>query len=468
MTLWTWFKFQISKSKLFYALALVFFVLGLMAKPMLVTLPFVFLLLDFWPLRRAFSWAWIVETIPFLILSAASCIVTFIVQDPTMTNFPAAARWANAPVACVRYLARIFWPENLSFFYSYRGWPPWEVAGASLLLILLTGLTLWRFRQQPYLAVGWAWFLGMLAPTIGLVQVGSQSMADRYTYLPAIGISIMIVWAVNEFVPKQPAIVCGALFLALCSITTWRDAHFYQDSQTIWRETLRQDPDSLVALDNLSRALIDSGQLNEALERSRQALAIRPTDAEAENNLALIFLRQGKFDEALNHSRASIAIQPRNAQAYDILAQACLKSGQPDMAIAAYRKTLEIDPSLAEAWCNLGFALLQQHRAAEASDAYQKALDLDPNYALAHNDLGNILLQQGRIDDALEHFLRAAQAQPNFGEAHYNIAEILLRKGRTGEALAEYRKTLACLPNLAPARARIAEILRQQEGAGEH
>jgi tetratricopeptide (TPR) repeat protein len=468
LVLWTYFRFQISKLKIFYGLALLFFALGLAAKPMLVTLPFVLLLLDYWPLRRAISWGLALEKIPFLVLAVASCVVTFLVQNPSMANFPAGARWANVPVAYVRYLSRIFWPSNLSFFYSYQVWPAWEVAGATMLLCLISGLALWRLRQQPYLAVGWAWFLGMLAPTIGLVQVGSQSMADRYTYLPGIGIGIMAVWAIHQWAPKPAAMAGGALFVAVCAVLTWHEAHIFQDSETLWRATLRQDPTCLVALDNLSRCLIDSGQLSEALDRSREALAIRPTDAEAEENLAVNYLLQGKFDDALSHSKTSIALQPNNQHAYDTLARAYLKMGQPDQAIAGYRKALELDPSLAEAWCNLGFALLQQHRAGEALDAYQKALELDPDYALAHNDLGNILLQQGRIDDALAHFMRAAQITPDFGEAHYNIAEILLRKGRPLEALAEYRKTLACLPNLQPARARIAEILRRQGGQSEH
>jgi Flp pilus assembly protein TadD len=468
LTLWAWFRFQTSKSKGCYALALVFFILGLMAKPMLVTLPLVFLLLDFWPLRREFSWNRIVERTPFFVLAGAACVVTYIVQDPSMENFPAGARWANAPVACVRYLSRIFWPSNLSFFYSYQAWTPLQVAGAVFLLSVISGLAVWRVRQQPYMAVGWAWFLGMLAPTIGLVQVGSQSMADRYTYLPGIGIGIMIVWAMHEFAPRQVALLSGILFLAVCSILTWREAHFYQNSQTVWRETLRQDPKCLVALDNLSRELIRSGPLNEALDYSRQALAIRPADPEAENNLALIFLHQGRLDDALSHARTSIALQPHNQEAYDTIGQACLKKGQPEQAIEAYRAALQIDPKLAEAWCNLGFALLQQHRIDDARDAYQKALQLDPNYALAHNDVGNILMQQGRMDEALAHFLRATQIKPDFGEAHYNMAEILLRKGRADEALAEYRKTLASLPNLAQARARIDEILRRQGGSVEH
>ncbi|HEY3853164.1 MAG TPA: tetratricopeptide repeat protein [Verrucomicrobiae bacterium] len=467
LAIWSYFKYQISKSKPFYAFALLFFALGLAAKPMLVTLPFVFLLLDIWPMKRTVSWKLVLEKTPFLLLSAAACIVTYAVQNPTMANFPATARWANAPVACVRYLAHIFWPANLSFFYAYRAWPATTVVVTVLLLALISGIALLRLREEPYLAVGWAWFLGMLLPVIGLVQVGSQSMADRYTYLPGIGVSIMVVWAIQKWAPNLPAIVIGVLCLCVCIVLTREETRTFQNSETLWRAALREDPKNLVALDNLTRCLIDSHQLNEALDRSREALAIRLTDAEAEDNMAVIFSQQGNFAQALSHAQESVALQPQNPHAYDTMAGAYLKIGQADNAIAAYRKAVELDPSMTEAWCNLGFALLQQHRAEEATAAYKKALDLDPNYALAHNDLGNILLQSGRMDEALAHFVRATQIMPEFGEAHYNIAEILLKKGHTQEALAEYQKTLAILPNLTQARARIAEILRQQGGKSE-
>jgi tetratricopeptide (TPR) repeat protein len=467
LTIWSYFKFEITKRRFFFVLSLLLFALGVAAKPMLVTLPFVLVLLDYWPLKRAISWRLIAEKIPFLVLAAACMVITFLVQNPSMENFPAGARWANVPVAYARYLSKFFWPFHLSFFYSYRAWSLWDVAGATLLLALVSGVVIWRLRQQPYLAVGWAWFLGMLAPTIGLVQAGSQSMADRYTYLPGIGIGIMVVWTLHEWAPGRAAIAGGALFLAVCSILTWRQAHIYQDSETLWRATLREDPRCLVALDNLTRCLIDKGEITEALARSREALAIRPSDAEAENNLAAIDLLQGRVDDALTDSRISLGLHARNAQAYDIMARAYLKKGDAERAIEAYRHALEMDPSLAEAWCNLGFALLQERRTDEALDAYQKALALDPNYALANNDLGNILLRRGRTEEALAHFVRAAQIEPDFGEAHYNIAEILLRKGRVAEALAEYQKAVAALPNLAPARARIAEILRRQGGGSE-
>jgi tetratricopeptide (TPR) repeat protein len=473
LTLWAYLKSRTSSFKIFYPLALLFFAFGLMAKPMLVTLPFVLLLLDYWPLRRfrvdagRVPWRILAEKIPFLFLAAISCVVTFLAQSRSgavsAANFPLDARLANVPVAYTRYLARNFWPSNLAFFYEYRTWPMFDVLGAVVLLAAITAMVLWRWRLQPYLAVGWFWFLGMLLPTIGLVQVGSQSLADRYTYLPSIGLWLAVVWGIYEFATHhppflKPAVVGSGLLVTAFAVLTWHQAGLYHDSEKLWRATLRQEPDSLVALDNLSRCLMENGQLEEAAHRSRQALAIRPTDFEAENILADISLRQGKPADAIACALHSLTVQPHDGYAYDVLARAYLSEGKIAEAAEAFQTAVKLEPTLAEAWCNLGFTMLQLHRVPEALKDYQKALDLDPNYALAHNDLGNILLQEGQLNDALEHFVRAAEIAPGFAEAHYNLGEILLKQGRTSDALGEYEKALASRPNLARARLRISQI----------
>jgi Tfp pilus assembly protein PilF len=468
LTVWSYFKYQISNQKGFGVLSLLFFTLGLAAKPMLVTVPFVLLLLDYWPLNRPFSWGLVAEKIPFLFLSIVCSVVTFMVQKPSQENFPLVARWDNVLVAYVRYLSKIFWPLHLSFFYRYQEWPLLDVAGSAIILALISGVVIWRLREQPWLAVGWGWFLGMLIPVIGLVQVGSQSMADRYTYLPGIGVAIMLVWAIYEWAPRPPAAAIGILAIAACSILTWQHSHIFRDSETLWRATLREDPECLVAVDNLTRCLIDNRAYDEAAAYAQKSLSINSRNPEAINNLATVDLLQGRTTNALNEALESVRLHPANEPAYDIMARVYLKQGDLSAAIMAYHKLLELNPSLAEAWCNLGFALLQQHHMDDATSAYQKALQLDPNYALAHNDLGNILLQQHRPDDALSHFVRAVEIKPDFGEAHYNIAEILLRKGRVDEALGEYQKALASLPDLAPARARIAEISRRRGEGSEH
>jgi tetratricopeptide (TPR) repeat protein len=472
------FKSQLSNFKFFYVLALFFFALGLMAKPMVVTLPFVLLLLDYWPLGRMefgprFSGRLLVEKIPFFLLAAASCAVTFLVQEragavATLTRFSLQARLCDIPVAYARYVGKSFWPVNLSAYYPYRAWSWEEIIGAALLLGLATRLVFWRRRAQPYLAVGWFWFLGVLAPVIGLVQVGGQSLADRYTYLPSIGLWIMTVWGLCDLAAKAPILraaltAAGCVAVAVCGLLARNQTGVYRDSGTLWKASLRSYPDCLAARNNLAKWFLDTGQLNEAAAQCQETLAILPTDPTAPNILALIHLRQGEVDEAIAESLKSIQLQPRSDGNRQTLGRAYLAKGQFAPAAAAFKEALALNPSAAEAWCNLGYALLQSGQVAEAAAAYGKALDLAPDYALAHNDLGNILLRQGREEEAMEQFQRAVQSAPDFAEAHYNLAGILARRGRLDEAIAQCQKALEIQPALAAARQRLAQLTAARE-----
>ena len=466
-------KFEISNFKFFYALALVFFALGLMAKPMLVTLPFVLLLLDYWPLGRwefgpKLSWRPVMEKIPFFVLSAGSCFVTFLAQDraeavASLARFPLGVRLANMPVAYTRYLTHNFWPSHLAAYYPYVGWSAGEIIGATALLAAVTGLALWRARTAPWMAVGWFWFLGMLVPTIGLVQAGGQSLADRYSYLPGIGLWIMLVWGLHDAASarlrlRHAMMAAAGVAVLLFALLTWRQTGVYQDSGTLWEATLRSYPNCLPARNNLANWLMSQGKWDAALDQSRQALAILPSDPEAHNNLSLIFLHQGKLNEAIAEARQSIQSQPRSAGNRQTLARAYLQKGDFAAAAASLREAIQINPDTPEAWCNLGYTLLQQGKLSEATTDYQRALELNPDYALAHNDLGNILLRQGRLDDAMEHFQRAVELAPDFAEAHYNLAGILAQRGRLEEAISHCQKAVEIQPGLAAARERLATL----------
>jgi tetratricopeptide (TPR) repeat protein len=481
LTLWAYVRYAEEEKgprddrKFFYAAALVCFALALMAKPMAVTLPFVLLLLDHWPLRRERALAFrLAEKVPFVVLTCISCVVTVWVQRrggavASFAVYPFWERLGNVPLAYAGYLSKDFWPADLISFYPHQPLRAGPIVGALLILGLVTGWVFRRRHAQPYLPVGWFWFLGVLAPTVGLVPAGAQLMADRYSYLPSIGLWIMLAWELRHLQAAWPAlrkplaVGCGWAVLLLASLTS-RHAWIYRDSETLWQATLRHHPENLMARDNLAKWFIDQNRLAEAREQCRQALAFRGDDPEAQWNLARIGLREGKIDEAVADCLKSLSAQPRNAQAYETLGQAYLKKGQADQAAQAFEKALDLEPDFAEAWCNLAFAFVQERRLPEAVSADEKALQLAPGFALAHNDLGGILRQMGRTDEAMEHFRRAAELEPDFGEAHYNIAEILLRQGQTNAALAEYQKALAKLPTLAPARARVAEILRRGEG----
>jgi tetratricopeptide (TPR) repeat protein len=471
-------KSQISNFKFFYTLALVFFALGLMAKPMLVTLPFVLLLLDYWPLGRwdfggKFSWRPVVEKIPFFVLAAASSFVTFIAQDraeavASLARFPLGVRLANIPVAYTRYLTRNFWPAHLAAYYPYVGWSAGEILGAVALLAAVTALALWRARSAPWLAVGWFWFLGMLVPAIGLVQAGGQSLADRYSYLPSVGLWIMVVWGLHSAALGRPrlrqAMTTAAPWAVMVfAFLAWRQTGVYKDSGTLWEATLRSYPNCLAAQNNLATWLMGQGRWDEALGHCNKALSILPDDPEARNNLSLIFLHQGKPDEAIAEAMRSIQSQPRSAGNRQTLARAYSQKGDFGDAAVSLRHAIQINPDVAETWCELGYALLQQGQTAEATTSYQRALALNPDYALAHNDLGHILLSQGRLDEAMNHFQRAVELAPSFAEAHYNLAGILAQRGRLDEAISHLQKAVEIQPGLAAARSRLAALLTARE-----
>ena len=471
-------KSQASNSKFFYALALLFFILGLMSKPMLVTLPFVLLLLDFWPLGRwkfgpEFSWRPVVEKIPFFVLAAGSSLVTLLAQNradavASLARFPLGVRLANVPVAYTRYLMKNFWPADLAAYYPWVPWRAGEVIGAVALLAGITWLALWRARTAPFLAVGWFWFLGMLVPAIGLVQAGGQSLADRYTYLPCIGLWIMVVWGLHDLAAERPclrqAMPAAAMMAAvLFASAAWHRAGVYKDSKTLWEATLRSCPDDPAAHNNLARWLMNEGQWDEAIDHCRKTLALLPHDPNAHDILSLVFLHQGRLDDAIAEALQSIQSQPRSEENRQTLARVYLQKGDFAAAAGAFRQAIQMDPSVPEAWCNLGYALLQQGKVSEAIPAYQRSLELNPDYPLAHNDLGNILLRQGRMDQAMDHFQRAVELAPSFAEAHYNLAGMLAQRGRLDEAIAHCQKALEIQPGLAPARQRLADLIAARE-----
>jgi tetratricopeptide (TPR) repeat protein len=467
-----------SKFKAFYILALVLFAFALMSKPMVVTLPFVLLLLDYWPLSRLefgskCSWRLVMEKIPFLVLAAGSSLVTFLVQERTgavasLARFPLSVRLANIPVAYTRYIAKNFWPSDLASFYPYTGWGAGEVFGTVVLLAGVTALALWRARTSPYLAVGWFWFLGMLVPAIGLVQAGGQSLADRYTYLPCVGLWIMAVWGLRDVASARPLFrevtnLAAGLAMVIFAILTFHHSGDYKDTGTLWEATLRSYPNSLAAHNNLSRWLMDQGRWDEALDHCRKAVAILPNDPTAHDDLSRIYLHQGKVDEAIIEGLQSIQAQPRSEVNRQTLARAYLQKGDFAAAAASLREAIKIEPSAPEAWCNLGYALLQQRQIPEATDAYQKALALNPDYALAHNDLGNILLRRGRLDEAMNQFQRAVELAPTFAEARYNLAGILAQHGNLDEAIAQCQKAVEIKPGLSAARDRLAALIAAKE-----
>jgi len=391
------FKVQSSRFKAFYALSLALFACALMSKPMVVTLPFVLLLLDYWPLGRLefgprFSWRLVAEKIPFLLLAISASVTTFLVQSHSgvvapLSSIPLVDRLANMPVAYVRYLGKIFWPSGLAVFYARNHLNFFQVVGSVLLLGLITLCVLRQIRIRPYLAVGWFWFLGILFPVIGLVAAGHQSMADRYTYLPSVGIALMLAWAIGDLVARRPqllkaALALAALTVAMCAILTPKQIVYWRSLASLYaRAADVSDQDSQTCF-NIGCAAMGQRDFPRAARCFERALKVADKNAaksflaQAKNNLGCALLEQGQIPNAISNFESALVFQPAYPQAFFNMGRAFATNQQPDVAVDCFQRALAMDPNVAEIHYRLGNALVQLGKNAEAVAQYSQALQL--------------------------------------------------------------------------------------------
>jgi hypothetical protein len=341
-----------------------------MAKPMLVTLPFVLLLIDYWPLRRAtfsqtesHSWKLLIrEKIPFFTMSAASCIITIHAQSnavATLEGVPFVFRCVNALLAYVYYLGKMFWPFKLSVIYPLPAtWTVAQGAEAFLLMAGITGVSIYMANRYPFLLVGWLWYLGTLVPVIGLVQVGRQFIADRYTYLPLIGIFIMIAWGVPYMVRGKRfgriALSSAAVLVLLAfAAGTWVQLGYWKDTITLFRHATDAFPDNFIARNVLGNALADAGRSEEAIAEFSRVLQAWPEDADAHIGIGLLLAEGGKIDEAIDHFHRALLVRPEDVEAHHNMGVALVKRGKLDEAIFHFREALRARPDLAQAAVSL-------------------------------------------------------------------------------------------------------------------
>jgi len=413
---------------MWYAIVLILFALGLMAKPMVVTLPFTLLLLDYWPLERLQLTRWseaghkrrkgrakkaknkelsflrlVLEKVPLFILSAASCIVTLWVQQGVQV--PARAlgiqnRVSNAMVSYIVYLYKMVWPARLAAFYPYaKTWPLWQVAGAGLLLLVISALVIRRARSRKYAIVGWLWYLGTLVPVIGLVQVGLQSYADRYTYVPLIGIFIIIAWAAADLVKNRPyrkiaVAVLAAVILAVLGVCTWIQAGYWHNNIALYEHALEVTADNHVAHNNLGVVLRDQGKTAEALEHFKAAVEIFPMYIDAVVNLAAGLVDEGRGEEAIFYCEEFLQKARGNCQLHNNYANALKTVGRTDEAVEQYYKALEFDKKAWQVHCNLGIILEAKGKIDEALKHYRAASKANPNHPAVRNGLEGALVQK--------------------------------------------------------------------------
>jgi tetratricopeptide (TPR) repeat protein len=496
LALWAYVRYCERPKLANYLLAFFAFCLGLMAKPMIITLPIVLLLLDIWPLRRLTSVPprrLLGEKIPFFGASAAVAIVAYLVQQGSgaIKRLPIGLRAENALVSYLIYIGKTFWPTRLAVFYPYPPEVPvWAAAVAALAIVGVSVIVLRSFRAYPYLAVGWFWYLITLLPVIGIVRVGAQARADRYMYVPMVGLSIMVAWAAADVLRRwpraKPALVAlSAAACSCCVALTYVQTEYWNNSESLFQHALNVTDENYLAHHNLGTYLLDiPGRLPEAITHLKAAVRIRPDSATAHTDLGnalskiperlaeaiseyQLALRiapdspiphfdlantlskiPDRLPQAISEYEAALRIKPDYPEARSSLASArnnrgvalSHMPGRLSDAILEYKAALLLEPDSAEVHYNLGVALSKiGDRQPEAIGEYEAALRITPDYADAHNDLGVALSQIGRhLPEAIDHFEAALRIRPDYADAHYNLGVALSNiDGRLPEAISQ-------------------------------
>jgi tetratricopeptide (TPR) repeat protein len=498
LALWAYAGYVRNRSAGRYLAVAALLALSLLSKPTLVTLPCLLLVLDWWPLLRtrlaaeglpataastgitaqpssqletATGWGWLAaEKVPLLALSLASCVVTFVAQQTggsvhNLTTFTLADRVAGAVVAYSAYLSLTAWPVHLAPFYPFPagGWPAGRVAAAALAIGGLTALAVWQRRRRPYLLAGWLWYVGTLVPVIGLVQVGNQAYADRYTYFPSIGLALALVWTVAEAVPAalaRPSLAVAAGLLLVLGGVTWRQSGVWVNDLTLWPHTVEVTGDNAFAYSNVGVACeARDNNFKEAIHYYQQAVRINPAYGTAQYNLARALRAQGQMAEAVKHFRAALLADPRLSDAHNDLGLALNDQGAAAQAEAEFREALRLEPDSATAHRNLGSLLENQGHGEEAVEHYAAAVRVAPDDGAARERLGFYLYRHGSRNEAIEHIRRAAELQPYSASAHSNLGVVLEKAGQESEALACFRRAVELNPKDMRSRLRLATAL---------
>jgi tetratricopeptide (TPR) repeat protein len=411
-----------------YVLTLVVFCLGLMAKPMLVTLPVVLILLDLWPFRRGLR---IVEKIPFFVAALASSIVAYVAHQrggavATLEIIPLAGRIENALVTYVVYILKTFWPAHLAIFYPY---PLQSLVIPAILsaiaLIIVTALVVLAYKHRPYLAVGWFWYLVTLLPVIGIIQTGSQARADRYTYIPTIGLTIAIVWGTAELLKTWPRVqtaLATAIALALFTLT-WFQVATWRDDFTLYRHAISAVPNNYIAYYNLASALEAEGQTDEAVIQLREAVRVRPYYVPARAELGQVLASQGHTDEALTELRTAVRLRPDDPVAHYRLGSVLGSLGRNNEAAVEFAETVRLQPNNPDAHYNLGLALAQQDHLPDAAREFAATVGLRSDDADAHFNLGIALARLGQLDAAIQQFNETLRIRPDYAPAREALSQ---------------------------------------------
>ncbi|MGD0774037.1 MAG: tetratricopeptide repeat protein [Candidatus Solibacter sp.] len=433
LTLWAYAAYTARPGPLRYGFTLFLFCLGLMAKPMLVTLPVVLLLLDRWPLRRGTR---ILEKVPFFAASVAVSVVTVLAHrevgaTASFSLIPAAVRLENALVSYAAYFFQTLWPARLAVFYPYPlGSLAVPAAMAGIALAAVTGLGIRLFPRRPYLAIGWLWYLVTLLPVIGLIQVGAQARADRYTYIPMVGLAIALVWGVSDAFERWPRMqmaLAAALCLA-CLTVTWRQVGYWRDSISLYQHAIDATSGNYVARYNLAIVLETRGEIAEAAAQLRETVRIRPRFAPAHAALGQLLAKQGLAEQALPELWTAVSLRPDLADAYIGMGSVLGALGRNDEAAAAFSEGVRQEPENADAHYNFGIALAQGGKLGDAAREFRAAVKVRPADVEARYNLGIVLARLGQADEAIAQFSEALRIRPEFAAARQALDDLMGRK----------------------------------------
>lgn len=503
-----------------YMLILIPLALGLMTKPMLVTMPFVLLLIDYWPLGRLklpdrksggktntglsidnarkrksrkdqrisrantlsnsspYTFTnnllrLIREKIPMIIVVLVSIFILLSFQwsdkiAGTAISPPLEYRISNALISYVRYIVKMFLPINLATPYPHTA-ISWLSAGSAFLILLFLSFgAIKALRSRPYISVGWFWYLGTLVPVLGLVHFGSFSMADRFTYIPLNGLFIIIAWGIPDLMSRW---VHGKIFLRtsgvivilILMVMTYKQLGYWKNSITLFEHTLKVTSDNYLPHNNLGLALKEQGLLDDAIEHYKEALRIKPNYEKGHNNLGVALEEQGRIDDAIEHYEEALRIKPDYVEAHSNLGVALQGQGSLDDAIEHYREALRIKPDYMEAHNNMGNALQEKGLVDDAIKHYKEALRIKPDYLKAHNNLGLALQGQGHIDEAIDHYEEVLRVTPENAKIHNNLGIALAHKGDIDGAIEHFQKALQIEPNYINARNNLNKLLMVQK-----
>jgi tetratricopeptide (TPR) repeat protein len=446
-----------------YLLVFLIFGLGLMTKSMLVTLPFVLLLLDYWPLER-FKWGHrgqarrlIIEKVPLLVLSAASSAATYIIQHCSCAmelgeSYPLNIRISNAAVSYIAYIGKLIYPSGLAVLYPYPrdGLPLWQVTVSILVLAVISAAVI--YSAKGYLITGWFWYIGTLVPVIGLVQIGSQMMADRYTYLPSIGIFIMFAWGINELISRWRCRkiiigICACIVLAALSICTVLQQRYWRSDSVLYAHAVSVTKNNYIMICNYGITLSEEGRDNEALEQFDKSVHINPDYFYAYHGFGTVFLKQGKYAEAIEYFNKAIHFRPDYYKSYYGLGMALLKQDQINEAVENWKKALSLNPDYYPAGFNIGAAMAELGRYEEAIKYFNAVIKTEPDFAEAYYEMGRVYYLQGNLASAAEQCAKTLQIYPNYNMARITLAHTLSEMGRIQPAIEQYYKALKSEPD---------------------